>query len=90
MKTATKLPNGPRARKAFTELRKLGFSASYAADVVDMLERARSEMARWARMQETLQSGPEAAKKWLKTHGYLETRNPRRRKQGAGRALSPS
>ena len=63
------LPNA-RARRAYEELRKMGFSAAYSNFVVETLENARSNWENFGTVQGLLRGDGEKTKAWLQERGY--------------------
>jgi len=59
-----------RARRAYDELRKMGFGAAYSRFVVDTLENARSNLEIFGTAQGLLRGDGEATKTWLQDRGY--------------------
>lgn len=60
-----------RARRAYEELRKMGFGAAYSRSVVDVLEGARSNIERWAAVEQHVVGGRGTARGWLVERGYM-------------------
>ena len=64
-----RLPN-ERARRAFLELRKMGFSVKYSLSVVETLENARSNFEVFGTVHGLLRGDGEKTKAWLQARGY--------------------
>jgi hypothetical protein len=59
-----------RARRAYDELRKMGFGAEYSRFVVETLENARSNWENFGTVQGLLRGDGEKTKLWLQERGY--------------------
>lgn len=71
MSKTIRFPTSARARKAYFELRDMGFGGEYAASVVDVLEKARSNLARWTVIRMHVLRDEKGARGWLKAQGYM-------------------